>query len=535
MVERKKELREQAEQRLAALGEGTPDSFPHNSRALIHELHTHQIELEMQNEELRRSEQELIEARDRFADLYDFAPVGYATISDKGIIEQANLTLAGLLGTKRCRLIRQRFSGFITPEDSDSWYLHVVSILKQGERQACELKLRRADGSCFPAQLDCLRVVKDEETSVRMTLTDISERKKSELALNQYEKQCRALFENMIDVYYKTDLDGSINVISPSCLVQTGYRQEEILGRLAEDFYAEPEQRKELLRQLHEKGEVNDFEISLIHKDGSCRYASVTSHLLLNEKQQPLGVEGIVRNITERKQAKQAQDTMLNENRRLMRRLMQVQEEERRLLARDLHDELGQLLTSINVRAEYIAKHAENSDLTAMANEIIRDTRASFDTSHATLMKLRPGTLDALGLADALTELINQWDAYPGIDCTLQLNGEIDHLDDLHSIAIYRMVQEGLSNARRHGKATSVEIIVQVVPSHESRHGGHVQIEISDNGKGLHVPERSRGMGIIGMRERIQALEGTFLLTHIPHDGVRIEAMLPLESSEEDK
>ncbi|MDX8404751.1 MAG: hypothetical protein R8K50_01205 [Mariprofundus sp.] len=125
-------------------------------------------------------------------------------------------------------------------------------------------------------------------------------------------------------------------------------------------------------------------------------------------------------------------------------------------------------------------------------------------------------------------ELTDQWKKRVGVDCCLRMVGEIDHLDDMQTIAIYRLVQEGLTNAHRHGKADCVEVVVRHIEADRGR-AGQLQIVISDNGKGLHVEGVSKGMGIIGMRERVHALGGTFLLTHVPGDGVRIEAMLPLE------
>ena len=652
-------LRRQAEAKLAAAGEDVPETSAQDARELIHELRTHQIELEMQNEQLRRAEQELIEARDRFADLYDFAPVGYVTISDKGLIRQANLTLASMLGVDRGALTGQRFSGFIDPADSDRWYLHMLNVLRDNSWQGCELALRRADGSSLPVGLECLTIVNDGQTSVRITLSDISERKKAEVEVRKYEEQCRSLFENMLDIYYKTDMDGRIEVVSPSCLAQTGYTQAELLGRRVTEFYIDPAQRDQLLSALLRKGKVNDYELILAHKNKAPRIASATCRLLRDEAGKPVAIEGVLRNITARKQveeqlrlsearyralfeqtsdyvlvmeprtdaapvivdANQAafekhgyaaddligkpitfidtnispeavaervrllqsggpvyfetkhtcsdgstfwadavaryvsiggssmiysverdatrrkqteadQARLLQQNRSLMRQLMRVQEEERKMLARNLHDELGQLLTGIDARAEYLARHAGRADLRAIAEEIVRDTKASFDASHIFLLRLRPAVLDALGLTAALTELTEKYGTQVGIACSLRIDGEIDHLDEMHAIAIYRLVQEGLSNACRHGRADRMEVVIRVVPAHAGR-SEDVEVEISDNGKGLHVETVSGGMGVIGMRERVYALGGTFMLTHVPEDGVRIEAMLPLGNGED--
>jgi len=337
-----------------------------------------------------------------------------------------------------------------------------------------------------------------------------------------------------------------------------GAGRKQLIGdqfaRFIDPGYSDP-WRLYIARLLKHHGQQR-CELALRRDDGSCLAAQLDSLPAVNDDKAILHIA--LTDISERKkhdapgrsvracyadpvqrdellmallQKEQRQQELLQENRALIRRLMQVQEKERRLLARDLHDELGQLLTSIKTRAEFIARHVQDSELRDVAAEIVRDTSASFDASNAMLLKLRPGVLDILGLAAALTELTGQWKKQAGVSCALHINGDIDHLSELHAIAIYRLIQEGLTNARRHGKATCVELIVTHVPPHAGREGRAI-IEINDNGKGLRGQQAHKGLGIIGMRERVHALGGTFLLTDIPGDGVRIEAVLPLSGED---
>jgi PAS domain S-box-containing protein len=128
---------------------------------LLHELEVHQIELEMQNENLRCAQTTLEESRDRYVDLYEFAPVGYLTLTSIGQIAEINLTGAALLGVARPKLLQQRFDLFITPEDRDRWHVFSASVMKSAEKCGVDLALRRDDGSTFHAHLDCLRVQDD--------------------------------------------------------------------------------------------------------------------------------------------------------------------------------------------------------------------------------------------------------------------------------------------------------------------------------------------------------------------------------------
>lgn len=330
-------------------------------------------------------------------------------------------------------------------------------------------------------------------------------------------------------------MDGHLELISPSCLEQTGYAPEEVIGRPVTDFYADATERNALLRALRENETVNDFEVKLVAKDGSQKFASVTSHLVRDRKNgQAVGIEGILRNVTERHQDRERVDTLLQENRSLMLQLMQVQEEERHQLARELHDELGQLLTGISARAEYIGKKAADDDISPKANEIVHEIDTLFRLSHDILKRLRPAALDTLGLSAALEEMIGNWNKKTCAACTLRIDEDIDHLDELHNITIYRLVQEGLTNAYRHGHADRVDIVIQNLPQSGTRVRS-VQIEIEDNGKGIHVEDVATGMGTIGMRERVHALGGVFLITDMPHDGVRIEATIPLDVESHDR
>lgn len=146
---------------------------------LLHELRVHQIELEMQNDELRRLQAALEESRDRYEDLYEFAPVGYLTLTREGIIAEANLTAAALLGVDRKLLLDRRFASFVSPEDCDRWHLHWQSVL-QHDCPHCDLALKRGDGSVFHVQMNCKKTNIDNESSVRVALTDISELKQAD-------------------------------------------------------------------------------------------------------------------------------------------------------------------------------------------------------------------------------------------------------------------------------------------------------------------------------------------------------------------
>ncbi|MDH3209971.1 MAG: histidine kinase [Burkholderiaceae bacterium] len=152
------------------------------SEELAHELHVHQVELATQNEELRRAQLDLAAARDRYMDLYDFAPVGYFTLDRDGTVVEANLTGAAMVGEERRSLLSRRFLRFVAAADGDRWHHYFQDALKSSGPQPVEISLHPRAGPMFYGQVSCLRVKPgDAEPTLRIALTDITSRKQAEL------------------------------------------------------------------------------------------------------------------------------------------------------------------------------------------------------------------------------------------------------------------------------------------------------------------------------------------------------------------
>jgi len=174
-----------------------------DARKLIHELRVHQIELEMQNEELRKAQVELAESRDRYFALYDFAPVGYFTLDQNGLIVETNLAGADMLGFERASLIKKGFSRFVTPSSQDAFYAHRKQALETRDKQFSELELKRKDGQSFYAQLQSVAVEGNEGNAIqlRTAVVDTTERKRVEVALFEAHSQLeRRIAERTADL-----------------------------------------------------------------------------------------------------------------------------------------------------------------------------------------------------------------------------------------------------------------------------------------------------------------------------------------------
>ena len=194
-------LRQQAEDivrgKVALSTESLEAMSPVAVRGLVHELQVHQIELEMQNETLRQTQLQLLAMQARYFDLYDLAPISYCTVNELGIILEANLCTAELLGEVRSKLIGQRISHYIRKECQDTYYLSRKLLLKTGERQSCELHMVRTDGSDFWVNVS----ISDAKGSngdmmQRMVLTDITNAKVLAQAMHASELKLRAIVDS---------------------------------------------------------------------------------------------------------------------------------------------------------------------------------------------------------------------------------------------------------------------------------------------------------------------------------------------------
>jgi signal transduction histidine kinase len=233
--------------------------------------------------------------------------------------------------------------------------------------------------------------------------------------------------------------------------------------------------------------------------------------------------------------------TALAENRELAQQHLRIQEAERKHLARELHDELGQYLNAIKLDAvsvrESVAEQgtaeqgapeqaAGGQAMAAMqfaaaaANRTIDAVDHVYAVVSDMIRRLRPAGLDELGLVAALENFLDHWRLrLPQTRLTLSVSGELDDLGELMNLAIYRLVQEAVTNSSRHAHASSIDITLS--------RGNEILLTIADDGRGMDTSVTRSGFGLSGMRERVEMMGGTFTLESSPGRGFAIEARLP--------
>lgn len=221
---------------------------------------------------------------------------------------------------------------------------------------------------------------------------------------------------------------------------------------------------------------------------------------------------------------------LLAENRLLIQKSLEVQEEERKHLARELHDELGQCITAIQADAESIRDLSSKSDqrVVTSADAILNVSAHIYDVVHSMMHLLRPSVLDNLGLVEALKDEIDAWNKRnPKTNCIYAFDGDLSNLGERTNITIYRIIQECLTNITKHASARHVSI--ELNNDMES-----LRLTVSDDGIGMDASMPGHmGLGLIGMRERIHALNGIFSHQTSSGDGFRIIICIPYNESEQ--
>ncbi len=444
------DLRRRAETRLSERrGEQHAEA---STQRLLHELEVHQIELELQNAELQKARDELERVLRNYTDLYDFAPVGYLSVDESGVILEANLTGASLLGVSRSRLINRRLLPFVSPASRPTVQAFLKEVVAGPDSSTVEAQLLKEGGEVFWAGLLATTAVSPEGTGkwCRVAFADITARKQVEEARRRLETL--------------TDANRALN--------------EEIAKR------------QEVEKALKE-----------------------------SERHQRLLL----------KQAQAAHEQLQH----LSRQVLHAQEEERKRISRELHDEIAQMLVGINVQlAATTRKKTDNpralrEQLARMRQLVTR----SIDSVHEFARELRPPALDDLGLIPALHAHMTEFARLTGIRIhfVTWTSTKIRELDSVTRIVLYRVAQEALTNVARHAQASAVHVTFK-------KHLKAISLTIKDNGKAFHAQrakhsKRSTGLGLIGMRERLEMVGGSLSVESAPGKGTTIRAQVPIDKA----
>jgi PAS domain S-box-containing protein len=291
---------------------------------LIHELEVHQIELEMQNENLIITQGELEDSRMDYYELFDFAPVGYLTLDKNGIILRANLTGTEILGIPRKQLINQALILFIAPSYRKSFYDHLQRIQETQQKKQCIVKLKPKNKTPIFASLDTQAVLNENGTfkEFRTIVTDITQLKKTEIALNESEKKYKNLANLLPQMVVEANKNSEFTFTNQAVFELTGYTKEDLDGLKPYQLVI-PEDKnrvKENILQIMNGEELEGIEYTAQRKDGS-KFPIVVYCSKIMRSNELVGIRAIILDYTELKEAKDKVKRSLEEKELLLKEI----------------------------------------------------------------------------------------------------------------------------------------------------------------------------------------------------------------------
>jgi PAS domain S-box-containing protein len=361
---------------------------------------------------------------------------------------------------------------------------------------------------------------------------DTSRRKRMQEQLRESEERFRQLTDNIDEVFYLTDVEGDqVFYVSPAF--------EKVWGFSAQRLYQEPRSWQELvyfadrkrLRRAFKalrRGAAYDMEFRITRPDGAVRWIRVRGFPIHGASGNAYRVAGIAEDITAHKEAADLLQLSHQRMRQLALHLQAVREEERKRIAREIHDELGALLLAIKIDLDACRKQqaaAPAPDVAAALQAVLGRVDTAIDSVRRIATDLRPSMLDNIGVLAAVEWQAQEIERRTGIKCEVVADGVRDDLGLRPELgtALFRIVQEALSNVVRHSGATNVHIALRA-------RADRVELHITDNGKGFDtdiLPDFKR-WGLVGMAERARAFGGEFFVTGAPNQGTAITVTIPL-------
>ena len=432
------------------------------------------------------------------------------------------------LGYTREELLAMSLSD-INPRATPRRANEVWEILRSKGFYSIETVHRRKDGSEFPVEVVTTHLQFQGAEYACGFARDISERKRAEEELRASRHLLQTTLYSLRDAVFILSIEGGqIIECNPAATRMFGYPRDEILGRTSRFLHVnEPalhEFRARLSKAMAEKGDMQHLEFSMRRQDGTIFPTCHSVAPLRDSKGKQTGWVSLVQDITERKQAEEDLQRTLSQLRALAGHLQGVREEERRRLAREIHDQLGQALTAI--RLEFCsllndlpdggqASSNKASSITNLVDETIQTVRRI-------CTELRPGMLDDLGLVATVEWAGEDFQTRTGTKCRMDLPEEDIVIDSERATAIFRILQETLTNVARHAAASRVTVRLGM-------ENGELTLEVRDNGRGFDRTRLSIGesLGILGMQERALLLGGELSISSVPEEGTTVRVRFP--------
>lgn len=456
----------------------------------------------------------LDDSEERLRAILDTAVEGIITIDQHGLIESMNPAAVRIFGYNQAEIVGENVNVLMPSPYREQHDSYIANYLRTGRAKIIgvgrEVSGRRKDGTVFPMDLSVSEVNLSGRRLFTGFVRDISERKEAEKALGHFA----AMVESSDDAIIGKTLDGHISSWNKGAEKIFGYTREEMVGKhISILIPADRADEEPMIIERIRRGEaVEHYETVRRRKDGKLIEVSVTISPIHNTDGKIVGASKVARDITERK--------------RLQKEILEISDREQRRIGQDLHDGLCQQLAGIELMSQVLEQNlaAKSKEGAERVGQIAAHIREAINHTRSLARGLSPVTLESEGLMAALHELAENTTKIFNVRCSFVCDPPVPFNDQVAASQLFRIAQEAVSNAIRHGKAK--EIVIQLKERHDK-----IVVTISDNGTGFPktIPPR-KGMGLRIMQSRAGMIGGTLVLDNIPSGGARVSCALSRKS-----
>lgn len=479
-----------------------------------------------------KAENALRESEEKYRIIVETANEGILLIDEKQTVTFVNSKLADIVGYKRDELKGKRVIDFVFEEDIKRAESYIKDNM-EGLKAEFKFKLKHRDGSERWVSVNAVPVFDGpgRYTGGLALITDITEQRKAEAEHHRLNELLRSLINYSPLGVIILDKDGNTELWNPACERMFGWSRKEVQGKKLPFITPDKAEEHLELRNTIMKGEsFTDREVVRLSKDGKKFNLSISAAPLFDSDHKPIGISSFLIDVTEKKKSEREREKLFkqitaarNRLKILSSKLISVQETEKRNISRELHDEIGQMLTAIKIDVQRIRLDPDSPDTASTVNDCSKLVESTISVVRNLSLELRPAIIDDLGLAASLRWYLDRFQQRTGIKVKTEFEKTLDPLPPECAITFFRICQEALTNIAKHAEAGYVKVSLK-------QNKSFIVLMIEDDGSGFDTQKalrdavRGKSLGLISMQERTELLGGKFSIKSIKGSGTIIKA-----------
>jgi len=481
--------------------------------------------------DLKKTEAALTRSEEKYRGILENIDDGYYEVDTSGNLIFFNKSLSRILGYPESELLSMNYKTLMDEEYAKKVFFIFHRVFKTGKpARAYGWKIIQKDGSerYIDSSVSVIRDASGELKGFGGISRDVTQKRLAEEKLGKSEQKYRGIFDDSVASIYVFDNNKRFIDSNQAGLELLGYSKKELLSLCISDVDGDPVVTLPAHEQLLGGQKLMNYAHQLRRKDGKIITVLNNSIPISNANGEIVGMQSTLMDITDRKNAEDELKSSKEKLQNLYKHLQTAIEQERTKIAREVHDDLGQVLTAIKLDGHWLKNKIPEDQ-----NELIQKTDMTLkliDSAIQTVKKissdLRPGLLDDLGLAAAIEWQAVEYQKRAGIRIKVKLKPENLSVPDDISTAVFRIFQEALTNVVNHAHASSVKVDLTLS-------GGKVELTVKDNGVGITKAQKvhQKSFGLIGMMERTHALKGDIQFAGTPGRGTIVSVSIPVGNS----